>query len=78
MTGRDLIMYILANKLEDEPIYKDGMLVGLITADDAATKLGVGVATIHAWIELGLMDYVLIGNQYFVTADCEVKTIERK
>ena len=40
MTGRDLIIYILENGLEDEPIIQDGMIImknlGYIPLDEAA------------------------------------------
>lgn len=47
MTGRDLIIYILANGLEDEEVFQDGKFIGFVTAGEAAAKLGVGVATIY-------------------------------
>lgn len=53
MTGRELIIYILENGLQDEEIFKDGKFVGFITADEAAAKLNVGVATINAYIKMG-------------------------
>ena len=50
MTGRDLIIYILENGLEDEPIIQDGMIVmknlGYIPLDEAALILKVGFTTI--------------------------------
>ena len=67
MLGRDLIMYILQNNLENEPIFKDGSLLGMITADEAAIKLHVGLATIKAMYKLGHLDGVEInGNLYVV------------
>ena len=38
MTGRDLIMYILNNSLEDEPVYDDGRVLGFISIVEAAAK----------------------------------------
>ena len=35
MTGRDLILYILTNKLEDEPILKDGKFIDFINIAEA-------------------------------------------
>lgn len=46
MTGRDLILYILTNGLEDKPIYEDGKILGFLTATEAAEKFNVGLATI--------------------------------
>lgn len=53
MTGRELIMYILKNNLENEEIIKDGRLLGFVTIEEAAEELEVGVATIRAWIKMG-------------------------
>ena len=36
MTGRELIVYILQNHLEDEPIVNDGKILGLLTVEEAA------------------------------------------
>lgn len=68
MTGRELILYILANGLEDEPVYKDGKLLGFVTSGEAASKMDVGVATICAWIHQGLLDCVVIGNSIYIPA----------
>ena len=38
MTGRDLIIYILENNLENEPVYKDGRLLGFLTVTEAAVE----------------------------------------
>ena len=50
MTGRELIVYILENGLENEPVFKDGRFIGFDTAMDVAVKSNVGLATVHAWI----------------------------
>lgn len=62
MTGRDLIVYILSNRLENEKI-DESSLVPVINNymkdDDVAAALGVGVATIKAWNNLGYFDDVI-------------------
>lgn len=68
MTGRELILYIVANGLEDEPVYKNGKLLGFVTAGEAASKMNVGVATVCAWIHQGLLDCVVIGNSIYIPA----------
>lgn len=70
MTGRDLILYILSNGLENEPIFKDGTFIGFITVEEAAKRMNVGVATIHVWISLDMLDYIQINNTYLVSAEC--------
>lgn len=66
MTGRDLIMYILANGLEDEPVFKDGKLIGFMTVEEAAAKYNVGVATMRTWVGLGVIDGVKIGDVVYI------------
>lgn len=65
MTGRDLIVYILQNNLEDEPIVKDGRFVWLMTEEQAAIKFDVGVATIKTWYDFGLLQGMKIGDSIF-------------
>lgn len=66
MTGKDLIIYILQNNLEDEPIVKDGKFIGLLTDVEFATRLNVGVATVHTMIKLGTIDSVQIGGSIYI------------
>lgn len=80
MTGRDLILYILKNNLEDEDVFKNGSFMGFMTVEQAASKKCVGVATINTWITMGLIDYVKIGDAYLIPATCDSiqKTIDGK
>ena len=66
MTGRDLIVYILENNLEDEDIFKDGKLVGYITADELAKSFDVGMETVKVWIDQGMIDGVIKLNSRFL------------
>lgn len=63
MTGRDLIIYILQNNLEDEVVLKDGFFVGFMDETEAAAKFGVGVWTIRAWYALGEIDGIASGEK---------------
>lgn len=47
VTGRDLIVLIMQNKLEDEVMFE------LMSESEAAVKFDVGVATIRVWYEHG-------------------------
>jgi hypothetical protein len=69
MTGRDLILYILMNNLEDEPVFEEGKFIGFVTDVEAAEKLGVGTATIRVWINQGLLDGVRINDNLYIRAD---------
>lgn len=73
MTGRELIIYILANGLEDEPIYEDGKILGFITAIEAAEKFNVGLATIKVWINEGMLDGIRIGEELYIPANADLK-----
>lgn len=73
MTGRELIIYILANGLEDEPIYEDGKILGFITATEAAEKFNVGLATIKVWINEGTLDGIRIGEELYIPANADLK-----
>lgn len=77
MTGRDLIIYILANDLENEPIIKDGTFLGFITAKQAAVKFSVGEATIKVWVGLDMLDGVTIGDELYIPAHAEVRIDKR-
>ena len=60
MTGRELIIYILDNKLEDT------RLLGLLTVEEAAVKYGVGTATIKGWYDIGLIKGIKVGDKLFI------------
>lgn len=66
MTGRELIIFILQHKLEDEPVFKDGRLLGFKTIEETATKLGTGVATVRAWVERGMLYSVRINDVIYI------------
>lgn len=72
MTGRDLIVYILKNGLEDKPVIEDGRLVGFMTVEEAANKLGFGIHTIHTLVDLGLVDSVSIGDAVYIPDNTDV------
>lgn len=71
MTGRDLIIYILSNGLEDEPIFKDGKVLGFMTEVEAALKFNVGIATIRVWCDCNMIDHVLIGKELYIPVNAE-------
>lgn len=78
MTGRELILYILQNHLEDEPIFENGRIVGFIDEKEAALKFGVGTATIRVWVNTGVLPGVIISDQWYIPAKAEpMLVIER-
>lgn len=67
MTGRELILYILENHLEDEPVFQNGTFVGYVSDKKFAETLGVGLATVHAWVLLGhVKDTIRIGDAVYI------------
>jgi hypothetical protein len=69
MTGRDLIIYILQNKLEDESVFKDGKFVGFISTAEAAHRFKVGVETVKTWYRLEVLKGIEVGDEIFIAAD---------
>lgn len=66
MTGRDLIIYILTNNLEDQPVFLDKGFLNLLSESEAAVKTQVGTATIRVWFEMGLIDGVKVGDELYI------------
>lgn len=66
MTGRELIVYILENHLEDSPVCENGKFIGFMTVGEAAEKMNVGIATIVAWIGQKKLDAIVIGNTIYI------------
>ena len=69
MTGRDLIMYILQNGLEDEPVFRNGKFIGFVTLDEAAVKTNVGSATVQAWISQGKLESAVVRPGVYIPAN---------
>ena len=65
MTGKELILYILQNNLENEVVIKDGIFIWLMNEEEAAAKFGVGVATIKAWCICGMLSGTKIGDHLY-------------
>jgi excisionase family DNA binding protein len=65
MDGRDLILYILSNHLEDKPVFEDGTFLGFMTIGEAAAKMDVGTATVYTMIAQGRLDAIKIPTSSF-------------
>jgi hypothetical protein len=78
MTGRDLIIYILENHLEDDPVFKDGIFVGFTTPELAAAKCGVGVETVRLWFHLGYIDGVKCDYELYIFKNEKLRSRYRK
>ena len=68
MTGRELIIYILENNLEEQLVYENGKILGLLDTYDVAAKLGVGPATVNAHIDMGNLQNIKLGGRTYCSA----------
>lgn len=72
MTGRELILHILENGLEDEEVIdKSGKPVGMMTPEEAAEKFEVSIAQINCWLATGKIESFYIGDIYYIPAFTE-------
>ena len=69
MTGRELIIYILQNELEDKEIFVDFKSLSIIPAIEYAIKNNVGLATVLTWYSLGFIKGIIIDNQVYIYKD---------
>ena len=63
ITGRDLIIFILENNLENE------VLTTLENEEELAVRFKVGVATIKTWVALGWIHGWKIGDTLYFLKD---------
>ena len=76
MTGRDLIIYILQNNLEDREIIQDGCLIGFYSLEEYAKDMYVGIETIKALIKIGKIKSVEIGGKILIPYNFSNKLIK--
>lgn len=65
MTGKELILYILQNDLENEVVIKDGIFVWLMDEEETAARFNVGVETVRAWYICGYISGTKIGDRLY-------------
>lgn len=78
MTGRDLIMFVLENRLEDMNIFEDGNIPGYMTITQAAEKWDVGVATVRTWIKMKLIHVINIGDLTYIPSNLKTPLEEAR
>ena len=61
MTGKELIIYILENKLENEEVFKNGGFLDFLTEEEAAANFNVGVETMKTWRLFGMVKGIQFG-----------------
>lgn len=78
MTGKDLIMYILENNLENEPVAKNGKLIGFMTVSEVAVKMNVSFPTVLVWANQGMLDGIQIGGKTFFPVSSVQSLLNKK
>ena len=69
MTGKELILYILQNNLENTIVLEDGFFTGFMTEGEAAVKFNVGIETIRAWYSCKWIKGTKIGDSLYFRKD---------
>lgn len=69
MTGKELMLYILQNNLENTIVLEDGFFVGFMTEEEAAVRFNVGLATIRAWYNCKMIQGTKIGDSLYFRKD---------
>ena len=80
MNGRELIIFILENHLEDIKIFNPNCMglsgfSGFMSLVKAAEKFHVGVATVEYWISTNRLEHVIIDDQIYIPINAEVKPL---
>lgn len=66
MTGRELMIYILENNLEDEEVFEDGKFIGYISFGEAAVDLDVGLATIGTLVRIDGIENIRVNGETYL------------
>lgn len=69
MTGKELILYILQNNLEDTVVLDGALFVGFMSIEEVAVKFNVGTATVKAWYDCRWLDGTKIGDTLYFRKD---------
>lgn len=72
-TGRDLIVYIMENHLENVPVLNEEFFKGFKTVGAVAEYFNVGIATVEVWYNEGILDGFKINDKVYISP----KSIDR-
>lgn len=75
MTGRELIIYILSNGLEDTDLFTDGLFPLFKTVDLAAVELNTGSETIICLYTLDEINGLIIDDKLYILQDEKYKEL---
>lgn len=76
MTGRDLIIYIMENGLEDCSVFEDGRYLGFMNVSETASKFNVGPATIETWLQIGWIKGIKVDGRVYIPANAKRPELE--
>ena len=77
MNGRELIIYILENGLENEDIFSKEFLKFMPTIERVAVIFKVGTATVDAWIQNDCLQAIEFDGVTYITPDSLKKFAEK-
>ena len=69
MTGKELILYILQNNLENTVVLEEGFFTGFMTEEEVAVKFNVGIETVRAWYNCKMAKATKIGDSLYFRKD---------
>lgn len=72
MTGKDLMLYILENNLENTPVFNNGRFLMFSTIYETAVRFGTGPVTVQIWVEKGYLPHVKIGIEIYIPHDAKL------
>ena len=72
MTGRELVIYILENGLEDDEVIDEkGNPAGMMSPEEAAEHFEVPIATIMAWLGTGKLESFYISGTHYIPQNAQ-------
>ena len=81
MTGRELIIYILKNSLEDAEIHiKDDLIsnnVDTVPIEEVAAITGLGLGSLDVWCSLGYLDKVVKNDKAYIVRNDKFKVFTK-
>ena len=77
MNGRELIIYILKNNLEDEEVFSEEFWARMPSPMTVAIKFNVGVATVDTWIANKQLEAIEFNGKTYVTPESLRKFTEK-
>lgn len=69
MTGKELILYILQNNLENTTVLEGCFFTGFMTEEEVALKFNVGIATVRAWYHCRMVEGTQISDSLYFRKD---------